>query len=1160
MSGNEEHETEPLLQSRNGNVYAVSSSFLKFKKVLGRARTVSDTAQLLHPNLKESTWKQNLSFRIDTTFFGRYWEIGDTLLNILFCFVYIYNTRYFLYGSTTKFPFEYQLLDCIIASLLLLQFLPRLLIASDVRFAVSYLSVLTFISTIPVFLAMDYRQHHHCEKTYMCSGPYSLFYPLRFMRLHVALISLLEPSKTTFFKVSIITRKAIRLLGFLFCLIMALAAFVHLNVTLNEKVENISFFDAFYFAFLSSLSGSPSQIIPDSETNRALVVGVIITVLVFVPARLAELLGLISKKSKYEHSYKKKLNHNHIVVCGQFETASLQTFLKEFFCTDHGTSAVNTHIIILQPNEPSEELQNLLLDPMYVNRVQYIIGTVMNDRSLEKIRIHEAAACFVLSSKYVTEEAREEDAATVMRALALKKARNVPLHVQVLLPENKCHFEHLADTMMCVDELKLGMLAQSCRCPGFATLVNILTTTTTEATAKKLLNSVKGGQDWIREYLEGANQEIYPTLLSNKYKGIGFLKASQVIYEQFGVVLFGLGIPNMSYRVKKQRKTQYEQAQHTNFSHDEKITAADFDLFLNPGNYILQGYELAFVIGSKDDVIKQVSEFDMIGFLSQPPDNTKPFEVFIEVEDSISASKTKEKRKRLRNHRITDRRKGSVHVPFNTPDELRKKVKNLSNSKLRGSFLPKKGLVYPRKAFTDIPHTMSDGNLILPKDAVVGTSKGLPEDIMSDFANLNHGEEDEENENANVTSRRNTGDGSQSESGNIVSKILQQAMGTTDPAAGIFSNRFSKISSSSEDLSESKLNVKILPDDVVDHILVCDCSSNFPSNMEYFIAPLRFAPKAMQNSSSSVNEKDDDVRTTPIVILSPADPSDQQRVMLSKFSDIYVIKGNPMVRKDLSRAGVARCLKAVVLANTAKGKHNPERIADSPSLLTVLNIEAMTEKENLFVISEFIHEENIFFIGQSEIQFNKTVKERYDRALLRPAFMSGHVYAQSMLDTVICQNFFNPHMLNIIRHLLFSGSFKTESVQSSQDDIVRPNHSHIWLAQIPNALIGTCFIDMFGYIASVHKAIPIALYRRTQQKRSLLSPMSAHSPHYLKSRNVFSEVYNCDIDLNSHSDSFQEQDEHDHHYVYVNPAPDTVIQEHDRVFVLAMTKPDLAEH
>lgn len=237
------------------------------------------------------------------------------------------------------------------------------------------------------------------------------------MRLHLAIIQCLVPSKTSLLQFSLIARKAIKLLGFLLFLFLTVAAFLHVGTHMSQDVKDVSFFDAFYYAFVSATSGSASQIIPDSPFSRMIIVGVIISAAVFVPTNLAELLRLISNKSVYDHSFKQKTGQNHVIVCGQFEVGSINTFLKEFFCPDHGNVTVNSHVVILSPNEPNEEMKMILGDPMYMNRVQYVIGSVVNPRSLEKVRIHEANACFIFSSKFATASASEDDAATVMRAL-----------------------------------------------------------------------------------------------------------------------------------------------------------------------------------------------------------------------------------------------------------------------------------------------------------------------------------------------------------------------------------------------------------------------------------------------------------------------------------------------------------------------------------------------------------------------------------------------------------------------------------------------------------------------------------------------------------------------------------------------------------------------
>jgi hypothetical protein len=76
-------------------------------------------------------------------------------------------------------------------------------------------------------------------------------------------------------------------------------------------------------------------------------------------------------------------------------------------------------VIILNPEEPSEDVKIIIDDPMYINRVQYVRGSALDSRSLEKVRIHEAKACFIFSSKYAgsTRDVSDEDAQTVMRAL-----------------------------------------------------------------------------------------------------------------------------------------------------------------------------------------------------------------------------------------------------------------------------------------------------------------------------------------------------------------------------------------------------------------------------------------------------------------------------------------------------------------------------------------------------------------------------------------------------------------------------------------------------------------------------------------------------------------------------------------------------------------------
>ena len=132
----------------------------------------------------ESSWRHRFGFYIDATGLGRKWELLDAILNVLFCILYIVNTLFPKDGM----PFAYQLADFVLAMLLLVQYLPRAYLAVDfVRMLLTPLTLLTLISTIPVFLAF-LDTSPSVEHSYMSAGNYVFVYPFRFLRLHQAIM------------------------------------------------------------------------------------------------------------------------------------------------------------------------------------------------------------------------------------------------------------------------------------------------------------------------------------------------------------------------------------------------------------------------------------------------------------------------------------------------------------------------------------------------------------------------------------------------------------------------------------------------------------------------------------------------------------------------------------------------------------------------------------------------------------------------------------------------------------------------------------------------------------------------------------------------------------------------------------------------------------
>lgn len=161
-----------------------------------------------------------------------------------------------------------------------------------------------------------------------------------------------------------------------------------------------------------------------------------------------------------------------------------------------------------------------------------------------------------------------------------------------------------------------------------------------------------------------------------------------------------------------------------------------------------------------------------------------------------------------------------------------------------------------------------------------------------------------------------------------------------------------------------------LPEDVNDHLLICDVSQKFPRNIEILIGCVR----AMDKDRS-------------VVIMCFGDPNPEQRARLMHLQNVHIIKGRPTLRKDLYRAGVERMWRCIVLSDKSSSlsqvsplrtslqsvtyiltfcrRRDVEEVSDASGLLTALNVESMSD-ETGFIVVECLERETFKMIGMSE--------------------------------------------------------------------------------------------------------------------------------------------------------------------------------------------------
>merc|ERR1719357_2138487 len=253
---------------------------------------------------------------------------------------------------------------------------------------------------------------------------------------------------------------------------------------------------------------------------------------------LPEILELLGQRSKWMGSYSGVKGKRHIVVCGNITFESVSVFLKDFLHEDR--EDVDVEVVFLHRSEPDLEFEGLL--KRQHTRVKYFQGSLMNAMDLERAKVHEADACLVLANKYC-QDPDAEDAANIMRVISIKNySDDIRVIIQLMQYHNKAYLLNIpswdwkqGDDVICLAELKLGFIAQSCLAPGFSTMMANLFAMRSFKTSPDTLQ-------WQNDYLQGTGCEMYTETLSPTFTGMTFSQASELCFVKLKLLLLAIEV------------------------------------------------------------------------------------------------------------------------------------------------------------------------------------------------------------------------------------------------------------------------------------------------------------------------------------------------------------------------------------------------------------------------------------------------------------------------------------------------------------------------------------------------------------------------------------------------------------------------------------------
>ncbi|VBB31245.1 unnamed protein product [Acanthocheilonema viteae] len=335
---------------------------------------------------------------------------------------------------------------------------------------------------------------------------------------------------------SALVRQMVILFSTLLCLVfMGTCGIEHLQ---RSGERQFDLFTSFYFVMVTFSTVGYGDYYPETWMSKLFVVVLICIAFAILPKQI-EALGqtyVERQKAGGEYTENWASNEKHVVVTvTHLEAQFVRDFLSEFYAYPEHQ---NYLVILLSPCEMDDRMRMLLKIPMWSTRVLYIRGSALKDDDLERAKMANAKACFILSARHIYHKTKADEH-TVLRSWAVKDfAPNVPQYVQIFRPETKLHIEH-AEFVVCEDEFKYSLLANNCICPGISTFITLLMHTSGGKEGQKSTEA------WHKVYGFHSGNEIYDIKIANSqlfsgYIGKSFIYASFHAYQTYGVSLIAI--------------------------------------------------------------------------------------------------------------------------------------------------------------------------------------------------------------------------------------------------------------------------------------------------------------------------------------------------------------------------------------------------------------------------------------------------------------------------------------------------------------------------------------------------------------------------------------------------------------------------------------------
>ncbi|XP_022209725.1 calcium-activated potassium channel slowpoke isoform X13 [Drosophila obscura] len=866
-----------------------------------------------------------------------------------------------------------------------------------------------------------------------------------------------------------------------------------------NNAHRLSYWTCVYFLIVTMSTVGYGDVYCETVLGRTFLVFFLLVGLAMFASSIPEIIELVGSGNKYGGELKREHGKRHIVVCGHITYESVSHFLKDFLHEDR--EDVDVEVVFLHRKPPDLELEGLF--KRHFTTVEFFQGTIMNPIDLQRVKVHEADACLVLANKYC-QDPDAEDAANIMRVISIKNySDDIRVIIQLMQYHNKAYLLNIpswdwkqGDDVICLAELKLGFIAQSCLAPGFSTMMANLF-------AMRSFKTSPDTQAWQNDYLQGTGCEMYTETLSPSFTGMTFPQASELCFSKLKLLLLAIEIKGAEEGV------------------DSKIS-------INPRGAKIQANTQGFFIAQSADEVKRAWFYCKA--------------CHEDIKDETLIKKCKCKNLTVQPRSKFDDLDEHHPAPTFTPPELPKRVHvrgsvsgditrdredtNLLNRNVRrpnGTGNGTGAMHHMNNTAAAAAAAAAAGKQVNKVKPTVNVSRQVEGQVISP-SQYNRPPENDANPYAGyqlayevkklMPTSRSSGTGTQNQNGGV-----SLPAGIADDQSKDFDFEKTEMKYDSTGMFHWS-PAKSLEDCILDrnqaamtvlngHVVVC-----LFADPDSPLIGLRNLVMPLRASNFHYHE------LKHVVIVGSVDYIRREWKMLQNLPKISVLNGSPLSRADLRAVNVNLCDMCCILSAKVPSNDDPT-LADKEAILASLNIKAMTFDDTIGVLSqrgpefdnlsatagspivlqrrgsvyganvpmitELVNDSNVQFLDQDDDDDPDT--ELY----LTQPFACGTAFAVSVLDSLMSTTYFNQNALTLIRSLITGGAtpelelilaegaglrggYSTVESLSNRD---RCRVGQISLYDGPLAQFGECgkYGDLFVAALKSYGMLCIGLYR-----------------------------------------------------------------------------------